>query len=78
MTSCTKFWKDVFNVIFPIYCILYVDTEKFGIGHKRYLFVQVSKLQEGFGLIYCCKLHKMSFIKVYRKKICIAQFIKKI
>ena len=32
--SSDSCWKDVFNVIFPIYFIVYVDTEKFCIGHK--------------------------------------------
>jgi len=57
MTSRTKFWKDTFNVIFPIYRIVYVDTEKFGIEHKRYLFMQVSKLQ--------CSLPELNIIRIH-------------
>ena len=64
-------------MIFPIYCNVYVDTEKFGTGHKNYLFMQVSKSQEGFGFIYCCKLHKMSFQNLWKEDF-IAPFVKMI
>ena len=62
-----QFWKNMFNMIFPVYSIINIYSKKFNIGYGCDLFIVISNFNIGFGLIICSKLNIVSFVKIYGK-----------
>jgi len=54
-------------MVFPIYCIINIDSKKFDVGYCCDLFIIISNFNMSSGLIFCSKLNIVSFIKIYGK-----------
>jgi len=47
----------MFNMVFPVYFIINIYSKKFNIDYDCDLFIVLSNIYIGFGLIICSKLN---------------------
>jgi hypothetical protein len=54
----------MFNMAFPVYCIIDVYSKKLNIGYGCDLFIVISNLDISYWFVFSCILDKMCFIKI--------------